>query len=102
MLPSFVHRCDMANIQARIEALKEKEAQLKARRQNLQAREQAKGRKDRERRIFLLGMALESAQTRGEVTEDQLNRWLEISTTRAWDREFLGLPPRNSWDQPFP
>ena len=91
MLPSFVHRCDMPNLQEQIEAIRQKEATLKARRQNLQAREDSKARKDRERRLFLLGIALESAQTRGEVTEDQVHRWLEISTTRAWDREFLGL-----------
>jgi hypothetical protein len=84
----------MPKVQDQITILREKEAQLKARRQLLEAKEQTKVRKDRERRIFLIGMAVEAAQSRGEVTEAQVNRWLEISTTRAWDREFLGLPTK--------
>ena len=77
-----------------IAALKDKEAQLKARRQKLQAAEDKKARKDRERRVFLLGMAVEAAKKRGEVTEDQVTRWIEVGITRTWDREFLGLHPK--------
>ena len=84
----------MASVKDQIASIKEKEAQLRARRQKLQAVEEKKGRKERERRVFLLGMAVEAAQNRGEVTEDQVARWLEVGVTRAWDREFLGLPPK--------
>lgn len=81
----------MAKVQDQIAALREKEAQLKARRQLLEAKEQTKARKDRERKIFLLGMALEAAKSRGEITEEQIAKWLDKGVTRAWDREFLGL-----------
>jgi multidrug efflux pump subunit AcrA (membrane-fusion protein) len=84
----------MASIQEQIEALREKEAQLKARRQKLQATEEKAARKDRERRIFLIGAAIEAAVKRGEVTEAQVSKWLETGITRDWDREFLGLVKR--------
>lgn len=81
----------MPKVQDQIAALREKEAQLKARRQLLEAKEQTKARKDRERRIFLVGMAIEAAKGRGEVTDEQISNWLDKGVTRAWDREFLGL-----------
>lgn len=81
----------MPKVQDQIAALREKEAQLKARRQLLEAKEQTKARKDRERRIFLIGMAIEAAKGRGEVTDEQISKWLDKGVTRAWDREFLGL-----------
>lgn len=81
----------MPKVKDQIAALREKEAQLKARRQLLEAKEQTKARKDRERRIFLIGMAIEAAKGRGEVTDEQIAKWLDKGVTRAWDREFLGL-----------
>jgi DNA-binding transcriptional regulator YbjK len=81
----------MVKIQDQIAALREKEAQLKARRQLLEAKEQTKARKDRERKIFLLGMALEAAKGRGEITEELITNWLDKGVSRACDREFLGL-----------
>lgn len=86
----------MASVQEQIDAIRQKEAQLKAQRQKLEADERKKTRKDRERRSFLLGMAIEEAIKRGEITEDQVSKWLDQGITRAWDREFLGLPSRQS------
>ena len=84
----------MATVQEKITALKEKEAQLKAQRQVLQAREAKAARKNRERRQFLLGLAVEAAVVRGELSREQLQAWLDKGITRSWDREFLGLPER--------
>ncbi len=84
----------MVSVKDQIEALREKEAQIKARRQKLQSEEEKKARKDRERRVFLIGMAVEAAKGRGEVSEDQVAAWVEKGITRAWDREFLGLSPK--------
>jgi hypothetical protein len=36
-------------------------------------------------------MAIEAAKGRGEVTDEQISKWLDKGVTRAWDREFLGL-----------
>lgn len=81
----------MASVQEQIEAIKEREAQLKARRQKLQAQAGAKERKERERRLYLLGLTLEAAKARGDVSEEHLGAWLDKAITRDWDREFLGL-----------
>ena len=84
----------MASIEEQIEAIKEREAQLKARRQKLAAKISAKDRKERERRLYLYGLALEAAKTRGDLSEEQLGSWLDQAITRDWDREFLGLKPK--------
>ena len=81
----------MASIEEQIAAIKEREAQLKARRQKLAAKIGAKERKERERRLYLYGLALEAARTRGDLQDDQLGTWLDQAITREWDREFLGL-----------
>ena len=84
----------MASLEEQIAAIKEREAQLKARRQKLTARIDAKERKERERRLYLYGLTLEAARTRGDLSEEQLKTWLDQAITRDWDREFLGLNPK--------
>jgi predicted exporter len=84
----------MVSIEEQIAAIKEREAQLKARRQKLTAKIGAKERKERERRLYLYGLALEAARNRGDLQEEQLVAWLDQAIIRDWDREFLGLKPK--------
>lgn len=79
----------------RISALEEKLRQLKAREQQVQARqrvlESRRERKANARRKILVGAVVPAKVEQGVLAEAQLRQWLEGALTRVDDRALFGL-----------
>ena len=90
----------------RLEVLQKKYEQTKARAEVLKARERSRVRKENNRRNYLYGVALESAERAGLIDHKMLHDMMDKYIKADRDRRFLGLEPRgdvtDDKDQPRP
>jgi hypothetical protein len=86
----------MATIEERIAALEAKLKQEKAKKQQIEARKRAaesKAKRSQDtRRKILVGAAILAKVERGEWPQDKLLAMLNVSLTRADDRNLFNLP----------
>lgn len=78
----------------RIEAMKEKANQLKAKAQKLQGKERSQTRKTFERKKYVIGASIMAAIQAGKYTEEQAAKFVDHFNTKASDRALFGLQPK--------
>ena len=86
-----------ASIEAKIKAQETKLKQLKAQKQQIEARQRAAAakisRQQDTRRKVLVGAVILAKVERGEWPKDKLLAMLDVTLTRADDRALFELPP---------
>ena len=85
----------------KIEKLEQKQAQLKARLQQLRAKENAKQRKIETRKKILAGAAVLDAASRDSATKDRLTKILDGFLTAERDRALFDLPSKKQLNSPI-
>lgn len=78
----------IADLEAKLRQLKERQQAVEARRRTLESR---RARKADTRRKILVGAIVLAKVERGEIPEAELRRWLEGALVRVDDRHLFGL-----------
>ena len=81
----------IAELEAKLRQLKERQQAVDARRRTLESRRE---RKADTRRKILVGAIVLAKVERGEIPEAELRRWLEGALVRDDDRALFGLKAR--------
>ena len=83
----------LAAAEAKVKQLKVRQRQIDARKRSLAARNE-RG-KDLRRKILVGAIVLEKVKA-GEISQEDLRRWIDPKLTRADDRALFDLPVKNT------
>ncbi len=83
----------LAAAEAKVKQLKVRQRQIEARKRSLAAKNERS--KDVRRKILVGAIVLEKVKA-GEISREDLRRWIEPKLSRADDRELFELPIRDA------